>query len=86
MSSNIGSIVSYRGETYRCTVHIHIIYITVIIITLGCRFGLKCSCCLKKNVVVVVVVVVSHIQRISCQPEKTTLHGSQSRSWYSIDW
>ena len=30
---------------------------------------------------IVVVVVVSHIQRISCQPEKTTLHGGQSRSW-----
>ena len=30
---------------------------------------------------VVVVVVVSHIQRIGCQPEKTTLHGGQSRSW-----
>ena len=30
----------------------------------------------------VVVVVVSHIQRIGCQPEKTTLlHGDQSRSW-----
>ena len=29
----------------------------------------------------VVVVVVSHIQRIGCQPEKTTLHGGQSRSW-----
>ena len=27
------------------------------------------------------VVVVSHIQRIDCQPEKTTLHGGQSRSW-----
>ena len=26
-------------------------------------------------------VVVSHIQRIGCQPEKTTLHGGQSRSW-----
>ena len=33
------------------------------------------------SVVVVVVVVVSHIQRIGCQPEKTTLHGGQSRSW-----
>ena len=22
-----------------------------------------------------------HIQRIDCQPEKTTLHGGQSRSW-----
>ena len=31
--------------------------------------------------VVVVVVVVSHIQPIGCQPEKTTLHGDQSRSW-----
>ena len=31
--------------------------------------------------VVVVVVVVSHIQRIGCQSEKTTLHGGQSRSW-----
>ena len=30
---------------------------------------------------VIVVVVVSHIQRIGCQPEKTTLHGGQSRSW-----
>ena len=28
----------------------------------------------------VVVVVVSHIQRIGCQPEKTTSHGGQSRS------
>ena len=28
-----------------------------------------------------VVVVVSRIQRIGCQPEKTTLHGGQSRSW-----
>ena len=27
------------------------------------------------------VVVVSHIQRIGCQPVKTTLHGGQSRSW-----
>ena len=31
--------------------------------------------------VVVVVVVVSNIQRISCQPEKTTLHGGKSRLW-----
>ena len=31
---------------------------------------------------VVAVVAVSHIiQRIGCQPEKTTLHGGQSRSW-----
>ena len=30
---------------------------------------------------VVVVVFDSHIQRIGCQPEKTTLHGGQSRSW-----
>ena len=36
---------------------------------------------LDLGVVVVVVVVVSHIQRIGCQPEKTTLHGGQSRSW-----
>ena len=35
----------------------------------------------RKNYFVVVVVVVSHIQRIGCQPEKTTLHGGQSRSW-----
>ena len=26
-------------------------------------------------------VVASHIQRIGCQPEKTTLHGGQSRLW-----
>ena len=38
-------------------------------------FILYCNYC------VVVVVVVSHIQRIGCQPEKTTLHGGQSRSW-----
>ena len=25
--------------------------------------------------------VVYHIQPIGCQPEKTTLHGGQSRSW-----
>ena len=36
---------------------------------------------IREDVVVVVVVVVSHIQRIGCQPEKTTLHGGQSRSW-----
>ena len=29
----------------------------------------------------VVDVVVSHIQRIGCQPKKTTLYGGQSRSW-----
>ena len=34
-----------------------------------------------RSAVVVVVVDVSHIQRIGCQPEKTTLHGGQSRSW-----
>ena len=34
----------------------------------------------RRNVVVVAVVV-SHIQRIGCQPEKTTLHDGQSRSW-----
>ena len=33
-----------------------------------------------KNFASYVVVVVSHIQRIGCQPEKTTLHGGQSRS------
>ena len=33
----------------------------------------SCCCCF----------VVSHIQRIGCQPEKTTLHGGQSRSWSS---
>ena len=27
------------------------------------------------------IVVVSHIQRFGCQPEKTNLHGGQSRSW-----
>ena len=26
-------------------------------------------------------IVVSHIRRIGCQPEKTTLHGGQPRSW-----
>ena len=38
--------------------------------------GLQCS-----NMVLHDLVVVSHIQRIGCQPEKTTLHGGQSRSW-----
>ena len=32
-------------------------------------------------VAVVVIVVVSYIQRIGCQPEKTTLHGGQFQSW-----
>ena len=27
------------------------------------------------------VVFVSHIKRIGCQPDKTTSHGGQSRSW-----
>ena len=34
---------------------------------------------------VVAVVVVSHIQRIGCQLEKTTLHGGQSRSSWSAE-
>ena len=32
------------------------------------------------NLLVMGVFVVSHIQRIGCQLEKTTLHGGQSRS------
>ena len=35
------------------------------------------------SIVVVVVVAVSHIQRIGCQPEKSTLHGDQSCSWFA---
>ena len=39
-------------------------------------------CCLKKNQNAPRPSdVVSHIQRIGCQPEKTTLHGGQPRSW-----
>ena len=30
---------------------------------------------------IAVVVFVSHIQRIGCQPGKTTVYGGQSRSW-----
>ena len=30
---------------------------------------------------IVVIVVVFLIQHIGCQPEETTLHGGQSRSW-----
>ena len=43
----------------------------------------NCRLCKSKRnkVHVVVVVVISHIQRIGCQPEKTTLHRGQSRSW-----
>ena len=54
----------------------------------------SCCCCLKKNLNAprpsehppvwgkkCQNVVVSHIQRIGCQPGKTTLHGGQSRSW-----
>ena len=39
--------------------------------------------CLKKNQSTPrpSELVVSHIQRIGCQPEKTTLQGGQSRSW-----
>ena len=40
---------------------------------MGGDIGEICCCCC--------FVVVSHIQRIGCQPEKTTLHGGQSRSW-----
>ena len=36
--------------------------------------------CSKKNLNALCFIV-SHIQRIGCQPEKTTLHGGQSRSW-----
>ena len=36
---------------------------------------------LVSGYVVVFVVAVSHIQRIGCQPEKTTLHDGHSRSW-----
>ena len=32
-------------------------------------------------VAVVVIVVVSYIQRIGCQPEKTTLHDGRFQSW-----
>ena len=46
---------------------------------------MHCCCCVlhmnRSGLNHVVVVVVSHIQRIGCQPEKTTLHGGQSRSW-----
>ena len=43
----------------------------------------SCCCCLKKNLNAPrpSELVISHIQRIGCQPEKTTLHGGQSRSW-----
>ena len=34
-----------------------------------------------KKPTVILYVVVSHIQRIGCQPEKSTLHSGQSRSW-----
>ena len=38
------------------------------------------------TIVDAVVVVVSHIQRIGCQPEKTTLHGGgQSLSWSAAE-
>ena len=37
-----------------------------------------CSCYVVDDV------VVSHIQRIGCQPEKTILHGGQSRSWSTV--
>ena len=35
----------------------------------------------KRHGKLLLLFVVSHIQRIGCQPEKTTLHGGQSRSW-----
>ena len=43
-----------------------VVWITAQFVTLGLRL--------------VVVVVESHIQRIGCKPEKTALHGGQSRS------
>ena len=46
------------------------------------EYGDDECCCLKKNQNAPRPSdVVSHIQRIGCQPEKTTLHGGQSRSW-----
>ena len=39
------------------------------------------SGCLKKNHLFWLLFVVSHIQRIGCEPEKTTLNGGHSRSW-----
>ena len=58
---------------------------------MGSKLSVHCRCVretvlsfcffLRRLVCCVVVVVVSHIQRIGCQPEKTTLHGGQSRPW-----
>ena len=35
--------------------------------------------CTTAAIIAVVVIVVSHIERIGCQPQKTTSHGGQSR-------
>ena len=47
-----------------------------------CFIDLQKACdTVDRTLLLFVVVVVAHIQRIGCQPEKTTLHGGQSRSW-----
>ena len=47
------------------------------------RILLVVSCCLKIRTRLDLLSLKknSHIQRIGCQPEKTTLHGGQSRPW-----
>ena len=47
----------------------------VVIVVVCAAFGLTVS------EAKTVVVVVCYIQRIGCQPGKTTLHDGQSRSW-----
>ena len=40
----------------------------------------RINCSPNRRVLLLLLFVVSHIQRIGCQPEKTTLHGGQARS------
>ena len=46
-----------------------------------CDHGYERSDLCAEIIIINLDLVVSHIQRIGCQPEKTTLHGGQSRSW-----
>ena len=86
-TSRIGNTLSYPIDSYSCNVVMTTYYIHTRYTHTQHKHapqywnkiqGYHATVC---SSVVVVVVVVSHIQRIGCQPEKTTLHGGQSRSW-----
>ena len=86
---DFAAIVGYGGESqhmycsHSSTVHAYasIKHIPVLVDSL--ETGRYCSTeqTKKQTNMHVVVIVVSHIQCIGYQPEKSTLHSGQSRSW-----